>query len=127
MVVVDEAHRIKNPEGVWGKCVVEIAKEAKARVILTGTPVPNGYEDLFNLFQYLYPYKYKEILKFHYDNLVEMTKNSDPDSDRVQEFISNISPYFIRIKKADLKLPPVKENEVEIDIDAHQREIYDFI
>jgi hypothetical protein len=127
MVVVDEAHRIKNPEGVWGKSVVEIAKEAKARVILTGTPVPNGYEDLFNLFQYLYPYKYKEILKFHYDNLVEMTKNSDPDSDRVQEFISNISPYFIRIKKADLKLPPVKENEVEIDMDSHQREIYDFI
>lgn len=127
MVVVDEAHRIKNPEGVWGKSVVEIAKEAKARVILTGTPVPNGYEDLFNLFQYLYPYKYKEILKFHYDNLIEMTKNSDPDSDRVQEFISNISPYFIRIKKADLKLPPVKENEVEIDMDSHQREIYDFI
>ena len=59
MVVVDEAHRIKNPEGVWGKSVVEIAKEARARVVLTGTPVPNGYEDLFNLFQYLYPYNYK--------------------------------------------------------------------
>lgn len=127
MVIVDEAHRIKNPEGVWGKSVIEIAKEAKARVILTGTPVPNGYEDLFNLFQYLYPYKYKEILKFHYDNLVEMTKNSNPDSDRVKEFISNISPYFIRIKKADLKLPPVKENEIEIDMDSYQREIYDFI
>jgi len=127
MVIVDEAHRIKNPEGVWGKSVVEIAKEAKARVILTGTPVPNGYEDLFNLFQYLYPYKYKEILKFHYDNLVEMTKNSNSDSNRVKEFINNISPYFIRIKKADLKLPLVKENEVEIDMDFHQREIYDFI
>lgn len=127
MVVVDEAHRIKNPEGVWGKSVVEIAKEATARVVLTGTPVPNGYEDLFNLFQYLYPYKYKEILRFHYDNLVEMTKNSHPDSDRVREFVANISPYFIRIKKADLKLPPVKETEVMIDMDSRQREIYDFI
>lgn len=127
MVVVDEAHRIKNPEGVWGKSVVEIAKEATARVVLTGTPVPNGYEDLFNLFQYLYPYKYKEILQFHYDNLVEMTKNSHPDSDRVREFVANISPYFIRIKKADLKLPPVKETEVMIDMDSRQREIYDFI
>lgn len=127
MVVVDEAHRIKNPEGVWGKSVVEIAKEAKARIILTGTPVPNGYEDLFNLFQYLYPYKYKEILKVHYDNLVEMTKNNHPDSERVKEFIDNISPYFIRIKKADLKLPPVKEETINIDMDPHQREIYDFI
>lgn len=127
MVVVDEAHRIKNPEGVWGKSAVEISKEAVSRVVLTGTPVPNGYEDLFNLFQYLYPYKYKDILQVHYDNLVEMTKIASLESDRVKEFINNISPYFIRIKKADLKLPPIKENEIEIEMDFHQREIYDFI
>ncbi len=127
MVVVDEAHRIKNPEGVWGKSIVEIAKEAKSRIVLTGTPVPNGYEDLFNLFQYLYPYKYKEILGFHYGNLLDMTQNSQPDSDRVKEFINNISPYFIRIKKSDLKLPPVKEKIIEVEMDSHQREIYDFI
>jgi SNF2 family DNA or RNA helicase len=127
MVVVDEAHRIKNPEGVWGKSAVEIAKEAVSRIVLTGTPVPNGYEDLFNLFQYLYPYKYKEILQSHYDNLVEMTKNSSPDSERVKQFINNISPFFIRIKKTDLKLPPTKEYQIEIEVDPHQREIYDFI
>ncbi len=127
MVVVDEAHRIKNPEGIWGKSVVEIAKEAKARIILTGTPVPNGYEDLFNLFQYLYPYKYKDILKFHYGNLLDMTANSHIDSDRVKEFTNNISPYFIRIKKTDLKLPPVNEHLIEVKMDSYQREIYDFI
>lgn len=127
MVVVDEAHRIKNPEGVWGKSAVEIAKEAKSRIILTGTPVPNGYEDLFNLFQYLYPYKYKDILGFHYGNLLDMTKNSYHDSDRVKQFIKNISPYFIRIKKADLKLPPVKEHIIPVEMGRHQREIYDFI
>ncbi|OGF91952.1 hypothetical protein A3H04_03040 [Candidatus Giovannonibacteria bacterium RIFCSPLOWO2_12_FULL_43_11c] len=127
MVVVDEAHRIKNPEGVWGKSAVEISKEARSRIILTGTPVPNGYEDLFNLFQYLYPYRYKEILQFHYDNLVEMTKNASPDSDRIKEFIENVSPYFIRIKKGDLKLPPVTESQLEVDMDSHQREIYNFI
>lgn len=127
MVVVDEAHRIKNPEGVWGRSAVEVSKEAVARIVLTGTPVPNGYEDLFNLFQFLYPYRYKDILKFHYDNLVEMTKVAPPDSDRVREFINNISPYFIRIKKSDLQLPPAKEITIEVDMDPHQREIYDFI
>ena len=127
MVVVDEAHRIKNPDGVWGKSVIEISKEARSRIVLTGTPVPNGYEDLFNLYQYLYPYKYKDILNFHYGNLVDMTKNSHPDSDRVQEFIKNISPYFIRIKKSDLNLPAIKEHVLEIDMDDRQREIYDFI
>lgn len=127
MVVVDEAHRIKNPQGVWGRSAIEIAKEARCRIVLTGTPVPNGYEDLFNLFQFLYPYRYRTILQFHYDNLIEMSKNASPESDRVKEFIDNISPYFIRIKKIDLKLPPATEYKVEIDMDAHQREIYDFI
>lgn len=127
MVVVDEAHRIKNPEGVWGKSVVEISKEAVARIVLTGTPVPNGYEDLFNLFQFLYPYRYKEILKFHYDNLVALTKTASPENQRIKEFVSNISPYFIRIKKSDLKLPSITEHEIEAEMDLHQREIYDFI
>lgn len=127
MVVVDEAHRIKNPDGVWGKSAVEIAKEASARIVLTGTPVPNGYEDLFNLFQFLYPYRYKDILQVHYDNLVEMTKTASSESERVKEFINNISPYFIRIKKSDLKLPEITESEIEVGMDSSQREIYDFI
>lgn len=127
MVVVDEAHRIKNPEGVWGKNAVLIAKEAQSRIILTGTPVPNGYEDLFNLFQFLYPYKFKDILKFHHGNLIEMTKQSHPDDESVKEFINNISPYFIRIKKSDLSLPPVTEHEINVEMDSSQREIYDFI
>jgi len=127
MVVVDEAHRIKNPEGVWGKSVVAIAKEAKSRIVLTGTPVPNGYEDLYNLFQFLYPYKFKDILMVHLSNLMDMTTNSHPDDERVVGFIDNISPYFIRIKKSDLKLPPVTDHILEISMGGRQREIYDYI
>ena len=127
MVVVDEAHRIKNPEGEWGRNAVEIAKEAKARVILTGTPVPNGYQDLYNLFKFLYPFKFKDILGFHLANLEDMTKNSLPDDDRVKEFTNNISPYFIRIKKADLHLPKVDEKQISVGMDKDQQEIYDFI
>lgn len=127
MVVVDEAHRIKNPEGVWGKSVTEISKEAVSRVILTGTPVPNGYQDIFNLYKFIYPFKFKEILKFHYHNLEDMTNNNSPESQRVQELKDNISPYFIRIKKKDLKLPPIEEKYIPVEMDSHQREIYDFI
>lgn len=127
MVVVDEAHRIKNPDGVWGRSVIEIAKEARSRIVLTGTPVPNGYEDLYNLYQFIYPYKYKDILNFHYGNLVDMTQTNLPDSQRVKDFTNNISPFFIRIKKSDLDLPPVKEEIINVDMDQQQREIYDFI
>jgi SNF2 family DNA or RNA helicase len=127
MLVVDEAHRIKNPDGVWANSILEISKEAKARVILTGTPLPNGYEDLFNLYKFIYPFKYKEILNMHISNLEDMSKNDSIESDRVKKFIDNISPYFIRIKKSDLNLPKVHENLIHVDMDNHQRKIYDFI
>ncbi|HRK54610.1 MAG TPA: DEAD/DEAH box helicase [Cyclobacteriaceae bacterium] len=127
MVVVDEAHRIKNPDGVWGRSVVEISKEAKSRIVLTGTPVPNGYEDLYNLYQFIYPFKFKSILGFHYANLCELTAKGDPESERVKLFTENISPFFIRIKKSDLNLPPIKEKVILVEMNSHQREIYDFI
>ena len=128
MVVVDEAHRIKNAEGVWGQSIVEISKGARSRVALTGTPVPNGYEDVYNLFRFLYPFKYKDILKIHYEQLKDLTKNNvTTDDSRVEDFINNIKPYFIRIKKKDLKLPEVKEEIVIVNMDDNQRRIYDFI
>lgn len=127
MVVVDEAHRIKNPDGIWGMSAVTIGKEASARIVLTGTPVPNGYEDLYNLFQFLYPFRYKDILGFHYGNLAEMSKAEETDSHRVSSLIRNISPFFIRIKKRDLHLPPIAEKTVIVEMDALQREIYDFV
>ena len=108
MLVVDEAHRIKNPEGVWGKSVTEISKEAKSRIVLTGTPLPNGYQDIYNLYKFIYPFKFKDIIKIHYQNLEEMTINCLPDSDRVLTLKENLSPFFIRIKKPDFKTPPYK-------------------
>jgi len=128
MVVVDEAHRIKNAEGIWGRSAVEIAKEATSRIVLTGTPVPNGYEDLYNLFRFIYPFKFQDILQIHYDQLKELTKNTiSTEDERVKDFISRIKPYFIRIKKHDLKLPKVREKTISIDMDDSQRKIYDFI
>ncbi|NVJ47012.1 MAG: DEAD/DEAH box helicase [Cytophagia bacterium] len=127
MVVVDEAHRIKNPDGVWGRSAVEISREAISRIILTGTPVPNGYEDLYNLYQFIYPFKFKDILGFHYANLCELTKTSSPDSERIKKLTENISPFFIRIKKDDLKLPKIEEHVLSVHMNSGQREIYDFI
>jgi SNF2 family DNA or RNA helicase len=42
MLVVDEAHRIKNPDGKNAISILEAGKEAKSRIILTGTPLSNS-------------------------------------------------------------------------------------
>ena len=50
MVVLDEAHRIKNTTGgIIAEAVLRLAKYCRSRIILTGTPAPNGYEDINNL------------------------------------------------------------------------------
>ena len=128
LVVMDEAHRIKNADGVWGRSAVEIAKEASARIVLTGTPIPNGYEDLYNLFRFMYPFKFQDILPIHYGQLQELTKKMVAvKDDRVQRFVDSIAPYFIRIKKQDLGLPRIEEHNLLIPMDVEQRRIYDFI
>ncbi len=125
MVVLDEAHKIKKIDGgVWADSVLKIARHCKSRVVLTGTPVPNGFQDLNNLFEFLYPGK--NLLGFRAYQLSEMSE-SDGDS-RVQELVENISPYFIRIKKSDLNLPPATNNPpIMVPMGSAQQEIYDFI
>jgi SNF2 family DNA or RNA helicase len=125
MVVLDEAHKIKNAEGgIWAQSVLSIAKFCVSRVVLTGTPIPNGFEDLFNLYNFIWPDK--DIIKFHLFQLKDMTANRfDP---RVKQLVDNISPFFIRIRKSDLHLPEATEHQpIIVPMGAIQRSIYEFI
>lgn len=125
MVVLDEAHRIKNVEGgVWAPAALSIAKYCSSRVVLTGTPLPNGYEDIYNLFEFIWPGK--DIIDFSVYQLKDMSNNRyDP---RINQLIENISPFFVRIRKSHLNLPPaVNHNPIYVEMGSVQREIYEFI
>jgi len=125
MVVLDEAHRIKNVEGgVWAQAILSVAKYCRSRVVLTGTPLPNGYEDIHNLFEFIWPGK--DIVDFSIFQLKDMSNTRyDP---RVNKLIENISPFFVRIRKSHLKLPPAVNHEpIYVEMGPVQREIYRFI
>ncbi|WP_405243217.1 DEAD/DEAH box helicase [Lentisalinibacter salinarum] len=125
MVVLDEAHRIKNTEGgVWSTAALALAKYCRARVVLTGTPAPNGYEDLYNLFRFIWPNR--NVIGFAPGHLAEMTENRRDK--RISELVGNLSPYFVRITKADLAIPPATEHApIVVPMGPRQREIYDYI
>ncbi len=125
MIVLDEAHKIKNTSGgITARSVLELAKNAKSRVILTGTPAPNGYEDLFNLYKFIWPTK--DIIKFPVHQLKLMS--SESDSQRVSNLINNISPFFIRIKKSDLNIPkPILNSPIYQPMGYYQKKVYEFI
>lgn len=121
MLVCDEAHKIKNHAGVWSENILKLAPFAKSRVILTGTPCPNGYEDLYTLFKFIYPDK--NVIQFKYQNLKSLTKNENQLL--IKEMIDNIKPFFVRIKKSDLNLPPITEHPcVYSQFNEFEEEIY---
>lgn len=125
MVILDEAHKIKNTKGgIISQSILALASLCKSRVVLTGTPAPNGYDDLYNLFKFIWPSK--NIIKFQIGQLKDMSKNSD-DS-RVPSLLDSISPYFMRIRKGDLGIPAAINNPpVYVPMKASQRKIYDYI
>jgi hypothetical protein len=125
MVVLDEAHKIKNVEGgLWAQSVLSIAKYCKSRVVLSGTPLPNGFEDIYNLYNFIWPDK--DIIKFHLFQLKDMTNNHyDP---RISQLVNNLAPFFIRIKKSDLGLPEaINHPPIIVKMGEVQRSVYEFI
>jgi len=125
MVVLDEAHKIKNIEGgVWASAALEIARYCSARIVLTGTPAPNGYEDIFNLFKFIWPTK--DVIEYYPFQLREMSDN--PRDSRIVKLIDDISPFFIRVRKSDLKLPePIEHKPILVEMGNTQRDIYTYI
>ena len=125
MVVLDEAHKIKNTNGgIIAASVLDIATYCSARVVLTGTPAPNGYEDLYNLYKFIWPTK--KVIPFEIYQLKDMSRTSGDE--RVDTLLRSIEPFFVRVKKSDLGLPPVVEHEpIIVPMGDVQRRIYDVI
>lgn len=125
MVVLDEAHRIKNVEGgVWAHAALSLSRHCASRVVLTGTPLPNGYEDLQNLFEFIWPGK--DLVKYSVYQLKDMSANRY-DS-RIPQLIENVSPFFVRIRKSHLMLPPAVSHEpVYVEMDPLQDDIYRYV
>jgi len=56
MLVLDESHYIKRPQGgILADAVLALSHHAKRRVILTGTPMPNSLADLWSQITFLWP------------------------------------------------------------------------
>lgn len=113
-LIYDECHNIKNSTGVFGKSAWQICKKAFGFILLSATPVPNGWEDAINYFKMFgkianktrfiqnfaitqRPYGYLEIVGWRNSKLLKETWN-------------NISK---RLNKEDcLELPPVTFKDV---------------
>jgi SNF2 family DNA or RNA helicase len=107
VVVLDEAHHIKN--SVSGRARAVRKLKAKQRWALTGTPVQNQIEDLISLFSFLRP--------------------GYLPPNQIYGVSELIKPFFLRRRKQDVmteaELPPKLQQEYWLTLDKEQRFIYD--
>jgi len=102
VLVLDESHYVKRPQGgVLAEAVLRLAPFAKRRLILTGTPMPNGLSDLWTQFTFLWSDqsplgRSDEYLRFTKEPVAESTV------DKIRE---QVAPLLFRVTKSQLKLP----------------------
>ena len=80
-IVIDESTAIKNPTAKIFKALVNIAASTKYRRVLSGTPSPQGPQDLWSQFYFLdngltLGPIYKEFLEQHFDMITLGTKEA---------------------------------------------------
>ena len=119
MLVVDESHRIKRLRGgLWAGSVIELAKYATVRTILSGTPMPQSGKDLYSQLSVLWPGG-------------ELAGRPDAFAARVDNnfsgVLTDVRPFVSRVPKAALNLPPYQTFRHEIPLRGTQAEVYELI
>ena len=118
LLVLDESHHVKRFEGgLWSESVLQLAPYAKRRLILTGTPMPNSLLDLWSQFTFLWPFKNLLGERPTYESLVR----GQDGTTRVKDVIH---PFYCRITKSELKLPPPSYRNIMVPLNRVQLAIY---
>jgi len=105
-VFLDESHRMKRGDsGVIGSTILSLSHLPSAKLIMTGTPLPNGIADLIPQFRFLYP----EI---------------PADAQNVKELIK---PIYVRTTKNQLNIPLAKRIATNIPLAPAQRTLYQLL
>lgn len=112
MLVLDEVHRIKGINGKRAEAALKLNKDVSYRYVLTGTPIPNGYKDIYNFLNILYPDEYSSFFNWNTNEL------NNADADEVNE---KLGPFFWRTNKSDLNVPRADE-DILIEVDPTQEQ-----
>lgn len=114
MLILDEAHRMKlGASGVYGTACLSLGPRARRRLILTGTPAPNGSRDLESLFGFVWPGQGRR-------KVVQAVGGGDLK--RASEILR---PLFTRTTKNELGLPPVTTTIRRLKLPPLHQEVYD--
>ncbi|MFD5567174.1 DEAD/DEAH box helicase [Streptomyces cadmiisoli] len=113
MIILDEAHRMKlGARGTYGAACMALGPLAERRLILTGTPAPNGAKDLENLLGFVWPGHGQRTV-------VQAVAGGN-----LAHASQVLRPLFTRTTKQELGLPPMDTRVRYVDLPPLHGEIY---
>ncbi|GII94864.1 DEAD/DEAH box helicase [Sinosporangium siamense] len=114
MMILDEAHRMKlGAKGTYGSACLSLGPLAPRRLILTGTPAPNGARDLESLLSFVWPGHGRRVVN-------DAVRGGD-----LAYASAALRPLFVRTTKSELGLPPYEPKIRYVSLPPLHREIYD--
>ena len=125
LLILDEAHHIKNPK-TKATQIVQLIK-ANHRLCLTGTPMENHLGELWSIFNFLTPGLLGDMKQFRRQFRMPIEKHQDQV--KLQLLQKRISPFMLRRTKSQVikELPPKTEIIRSIELDTVQRDLYESI
>lgn len=125
IVVLDEAHAIKNAKSVRSKAVMKL--DAKFRIITTGTPIQNHLGELWNLFQFINPGMLGSSEQF----AKKFVKNGNALQGEQSRHSLNrlIAPFILRRNKNEVldDLPAKTEITLQVPLSEQERAMYEVL
>ena len=129
MIVIDESTSFKNPSAKRFKALKRVLARTPRRVILTGTPAPNGLEDLWSqiylldMGERLEPYvtRYRE----RYFDYNPWRHELRPKAGAFERVKAKISDICVSMSAEDyLQLPELVTHDVPVRLDEGARRAY---
>ncbi|HET9281408.1 MAG TPA: DEAD/DEAH box helicase [Candidatus Angelobacter sp.] len=119
LLIVDESHRIKRFRGgLWAPALMDIARHARVRITLSGTPMPQSGKDLYSQLRVLWP-----------DG--DLTGAPDDFAQRVSNnfdtVLNDVRPFVSRTPKEALNLDPYTIVSHDVALSGTQQEVYQLI
>ncbi|KAG9136868.1 hypothetical protein Leryth_026064 [Lithospermum erythrorhizon] len=119
-VLMDEAHALKDKSSYRWKNLMSVARNAKQRLMLTGTPLQNDLQELWSMLEFMMPDLFEtgdiDLKKF---------LNSE-DKDLIAQMKSIIGPFILRRLKLDVmqQLVPKIQTVEYVQMDTEQDAAY---
>ncbi|XP_063520040.1 chromodomain-helicase-DNA-binding protein 1-like isoform X3 [Pongo pygmaeus] len=121
VLVVDEAHRLKNQSSLLHKTLSEFS--VVFSLLLTGTPIQNSLQELYSLLSFVEPDLFS---KEEVGDFIQRYQDIEKESESASELHKLLQPFLLRRVKAEVATELPKKTEVVIyhGMSALQKKYY---